>query len=134
MMDKRMHKLAGLAQVTEPPVLEGPPDAPLTFVAWGSTVGAVRDARELLAAKGVVTNLVRLPTVYPVHARELTETLKHARRTLLVEANYSGQLGRLIRTETGVDLSEKLLKYDGEPFYPIEIVGRALGMMGHVGQ
>jgi 2-oxoglutarate ferredoxin oxidoreductase subunit alpha len=129
MMEKRMKKLEGLAQSAPPPVLEGPPDAPLTFVAWGSTVGAVRDARDDLAALGKMTNLLRFPTVYPLAAEATLKAFSSSKRTLLVEANYSGQFGRLLRAELGIDLSERLLKYDGEPFLPHEIVGRALEVM-----
>ncbi|HEV2317183.1 MAG TPA: 2-oxoacid:acceptor oxidoreductase subunit alpha [Thermoplasmata archaeon] len=125
MMNKRMHKLQGLAGQTELPIREGPDPADLTFVAWGSTVGAIRDAMPILAKRGKRTNLVYLPTVYPLHGPALLSLLGGAKRTLLVEANYSGQLGRLIRAETGLHLSTTLLKYDGEPFYPMEIVNRA---------
>jgi 2-oxoglutarate/2-oxoacid ferredoxin oxidoreductase subunit alpha len=133
MMDKRMRKLAGLASDSEPPLLEGPPDAPLTFVAWGSTVGAIRDAMPILSARGLPTNLLQVRTVYPLHAAEVARLLGGTRRPLLVEANYSGQLGRLIRAETGIDLPARLLKYDGEPFYPFEIVAKALEVSDHGG-
>ncbi|HLM69991.1 MAG TPA: 2-oxoacid:acceptor oxidoreductase subunit alpha, partial [Thermoplasmata archaeon] len=66
MMEKRMKKLHGLAKDSPGPVFEGPADAPLTFVAWGSTVGAVRDAVALLREKGKSTNLLHFPTVYPL--------------------------------------------------------------------
>ncbi len=125
MMDKRMRKLRGLTADSEGPVREGPAAAPLTFVAWGSTVGAVRDAMRLLADQNQPTNLVYLPTVYPIHAEALGALLAPATRTLLIEANFSGQLGRLIRAETGIHFPNRLLKYDGEPFYPMEIVARA---------
>ena len=128
MMDKRMTKLLGLAKAVPPPVLEGPADAPLTFVAWGSTVGAVRDAMEELAAQGTKTNLLRFPAVYPLDPEAVRAAFARTKRTLLVEANYSGQFGRLLRAETGIHLSDRLLKYDGEPFFPHEIVARAREM------
>jgi 2-oxoglutarate ferredoxin oxidoreductase subunit alpha len=134
MMDKRMHKLEGLRGATAEPLVEGAPSPELTFVAWGSTVGAVRDAMTILAAQGRATRLVYVSTVYPVHGPALVKLLGNGGKKLLVEANYSGQLGRLLRAETGIDFAEKLLKYDGEPFYPREIVARALQVMGHVGQ
>ncbi|MCI4334298.1 MAG: 2-oxoacid:acceptor oxidoreductase subunit alpha [Thermoplasmata archaeon] len=129
MMDKRMHKLEGLAREAEPPVQEGPAQADLTIVTWGSTIGPVRDAMKILAAKGRKVNLVHFPTVYPVHHERTMALLGAARRTLLIEANFSGQFGRLLRTETGLHLTDRLLKYDGEPFYPMEIVGRALELL-----
>ena len=56
-----------------------------------------------------------------------------ARSLLLVEANFSGQLGRLLRAETGLEFPDRLLKYDGEPFYPREIVTKTLEVIGHAG-
>jgi 2-oxoglutarate ferredoxin oxidoreductase subunit alpha len=129
MMDKRMRKLHGLLAATDGPVLEGPAAAELTFIAWGSTVGAVRDAQRLLSVQGIATNLIHPPTLYPVHGAEMGRLVGTAKRTLLLEANYSGQLGRLLRAETGLHLEQTFFKYDGEPFYPMEIVGRALGVL-----
>ncbi|MCI4367903.1 MAG: 2-oxoacid:acceptor oxidoreductase subunit alpha, partial [Thermoplasmata archaeon] len=117
MMNKRMHKLAGLEAATDAPLLEGPESAPLTFIAWGSTVGAIRDATVILNAKGMVTNLLYVRTVYPLHAKEVARRMGSAQRTLLIEANFSGQLGRLIRAETGLSPTDTLFKYDGEPFW-----------------
>jgi 2-oxoglutarate/2-oxoacid ferredoxin oxidoreductase subunit alpha len=131
MMEKRMRKLVGLASAVPAPVLEGPPEAPLTFVAWGSTAGAVRDAMGALAAQGVATNLLFFPAVYPLAGERVRAALGRTKRTLLVEANFSGQFGRLIRAETGIDLPDRLLKYDGEPFYPHEVAARALEMIPH---
>jgi 2-oxoglutarate/2-oxoacid ferredoxin oxidoreductase subunit alpha len=126
MMEKRMRKLQGIAKDASPPVLEGPADAPLTFVTWGSSLGAVRDAVAVLREKGKPTNTLHFPTVYPLDPERVRAAFASTRRTLLVEANFSGQFGRLLRAETGVELPDRLLKYDGEPFSPHEIVARAL--------
>jgi 2-oxoglutarate/2-oxoacid ferredoxin oxidoreductase subunit alpha len=130
MMDKRMHKLAGMAHDVAEPVLEGPADAPLTFLAWGSTVGAVRDARVELARRGQRTNLLWFPAVYPLAPDRVEKALHGRQRTLLVEANYSGQFGRLLRAETGFTPTNRLFKFDGEPFYPHEIAAKALEVSG----
>jgi|HubBroStandDraft_1064217.scaffolds.fasta_scaffold02061_8 2-oxoglutarate ferredoxin oxidoreductase subunit alpha len=133
MMDKRMRKLQGIVAAADPPAWEGPADADLTFVAWGSTIGAIRDAMVMLTAQGKKTNLLHFPTVYPLDADRVRAEFAKAHQTLLIEANYSGQFGHLVRAETGVHLSERLLKYDGEPFYPHEIVARALEVIPHGG-
>jgi 2-oxoglutarate/2-oxoacid ferredoxin oxidoreductase subunit alpha len=133
MMEKRMHKLEGLRAASAAPLVEGDDRPELTFVAWGSTVGAIRDTMKILSKQGRRTRLVSLPTVYPVHNAELLALLKGPGPRLLVEANFSGQLGRLLRAENGLEFPDRLLKYDGEPFYPREIVARALEVMGHVG-
>ncbi|HEV2165719.1 MAG TPA: 2-oxoacid:acceptor oxidoreductase subunit alpha [Thermoplasmata archaeon] len=131
MMHKRMSKLTGLEASSDPPVLEGPADAQVTFVAWGSTAAAVRDALRILAERGVTANLLFVRTLYPLHGKAVAEALGRARRPVLVEANYSGQLGHLIRAETGLEIRERLLKYDGEPFYPHEIVEKGLEVVSH---
>src|SRR5580658_8156148 len=129
MMQKRMKKLQGIAAAADPPAWEGPADAELTFVAWGSTIGAIRDAMVVLNGQGKKTNLLHFPTVYPLDADRVRTEFAKTKRTLLVEANYSGQFGHLLRAETGIYLSDRLLKYDGEPFYPHEVVARALEVM-----
>jgi 2-oxoglutarate/2-oxoacid ferredoxin oxidoreductase subunit alpha len=134
MMDKRMRKLHGLVAAADPPAWEGPEGADLTFVAWGSTIGAIRDARTILTERGVSTNLLHFPTVYPLDAARVQAEFAKTRRTLLVEVNYSGQFGHLLRAETGVFLTERLLKYDGEPVYPHEVVARAVEVLNHGGK
>ncbi len=134
MMEKRMRKLTGLASEVPGPIVEGPADAPLTFIAWGSTVGAVRDARAELERRRRTTNLVWFPAVYPIDAGRLQAALASRHRTLLVEGNYSGQFGRLLRAESGFVPTDRLFKYDGEPFYPHEIVAKALEVSDGGGQ
>ncbi|HLY77627.1 MAG TPA: 2-oxoacid:acceptor oxidoreductase subunit alpha [Thermoplasmata archaeon] len=131
MMDKRMRKLEGLRAAGPAPSLEGPAGAPLTFVAWGSTVGAVRDATRLLTAQGIVTNRIQIPQVFPLATSVLVPLLSGAKRTLLVEANYTGQLGHLLRAETGIAFPNRFLKYDGEPFTPQEIAQKAREVLNH---
>ena len=84
---------------------------------------------ELLGAQGRATNLLRFPSVYPLDPVAVHAAIGKTHKTLLVEANYSGQFGRLLRAETGVTFSDRLLKYDGEPFYPHEVAARALEVM-----
>ncbi|KKS24506.1 MAG: 2-oxoacid oxidoreductase, gamma-alpha subunit, partial [Microgenomates group bacterium GW2011_GWC1_41_8] len=36
--------------------------------------------------------------------------------------NSQAQFGQLIRQETGIKIEKRLLKYDGRPIYPEEVV------------
>lgn len=132
MMEKRMRKLQGVLAATPPPAIEGPAEADVTIVGWGSTSGAFRDAMPTFREKGVAVNYLNIAQPFPMHADAVARALRSAKRTLLVEANYTGQLGRLIRAETGIDIPQKLLKYDGEPFYPWELVAKVLEVTGRV--
>jgi pyruvate/2-oxoacid:ferredoxin oxidoreductase alpha subunit len=46
-----------------------------------------------------------------------------------VEQNYQGQLGMLIRMECGLDITDKILKYDGRPFFYDELLGLLLAQV-----
>jgi len=95
--------------------------AEVVFVAWGSTKGAVLAAQELLMAKDKTSALIHFTHVFPLKAKAIQPLFEKDKQYVLVENNQFGQFGQLLRTATGIDLTEKLLKYDGRPFYPEEI-------------
>ena len=121
MVDKRSRKVDALAAELPRPRLEGPPDAPLTLVGWGSTKGVIREARALLEGRGVPTNHLNVRYLVPFQAREVSAVLARAERVLVVENSASGQFARHLRAETGQAADGLVLKYDGEPFTPAEI-------------
>ena len=132
MMEKRMRKLSGIRSATPPPILEGPGDAEITLVGWGSTALPVRDALPLLKGQGIAVNYLHVAQPWPLHGEAIARVLRSAKRTLLIEQNFSGQLGRVITAETGIRFPDTLLKYDGEPFYPWEIVTKVMEVTGRV--
>ena len=117
-MEKRMKKMELVLKDIKAPVLEGPADAPVTLVGWGSTGGVIREARQLLAAEGIKTNQLQIKYLNPFHSKEVTEILRKSKKIICVEVNYSGQFARFLRAETGITVHDKILKYDGEPFEP----------------
>jgi 2-oxoglutarate ferredoxin oxidoreductase subunit alpha len=121
MVDKRARKVEALRRGLPPPALEGPTDAPLTLVGWGSTKGVIREARALLAERGVPTNHLHVRYLVPFHEREVSLILARAERTLVIENSASAQFARHLRAETGFAADGLVLKYDGEPFSPREV-------------
>jgi 2-oxoglutarate/2-oxoacid ferredoxin oxidoreductase subunit alpha len=117
-MEKRMKKMEGVLKELKPPKLEGPADAPVTLIGWGSTLGVIREARALLAAKGIQTNHLHIKYLHPFHTAEVTAILKKSKKLISVEGNYAGQFTRFLRAETGISVHDTVLKYDGEPFEP----------------
>ncbi|MEE9268391.1 MAG: 2-oxoacid:acceptor oxidoreductase subunit alpha, partial [Thermoplasmata archaeon] len=97
----------------------------LTIVSWGSTQAAVRDALEILKTGGIRANSLEFSDLWPLRVEEARKALEDASETLIVEGNYTGQFHRLLRAETGIRVAHELHKYDGEPFYPREIVRKA---------
>lgn len=122
MVEKRARKVADLGARLGAPRLEGPEDADVTLVGWGSTWGVMREAREQLAAEGISANQLSIKWIVPLHVDEITGILSAAKRWLIVENNHSGQFARYLRGETGLQADGHIRKYDGEPFMPHHVV------------
>jgi len=122
MFQKRMRKMERILPELAPPRLEGKNAADLTLIGWGSTYGMIREAISTLGEEGMTLNHLHIKYMLPFHAKQVKEILESCRNTLTIESNYTGQLSRLIRMETGFDIKHQLLKYDGEPFYPGQII------------
>lgn len=129
MVEKRASKLTTAADELPQPMLHGPPEAEVTFVGWGSTMGAVLDAMDILARRGVRANFLRFVVLWPFPAEYAEAVLKRSSLTILVENNSQGQLGGLIREMIGEELNFHILKYDGRPFVPGEIAEQVLELV-----
>jgi 2-oxoglutarate ferredoxin oxidoreductase subunit alpha len=124
MMQKRMHKLQ-LAEELIPNEKKvnffGPKEADVTLVGWGSTKGAILDAMQDLEADAIRCNFLQVRYMSPFPADLITKYLSGAKRKVLVEGNYSGQLGSIIREHTGIAMDSKVLKYNGRSFSQNEV-------------
>jgi 2-oxoglutarate/2-oxoacid ferredoxin oxidoreductase subunit alpha len=91
---------------------------------WGSTKGAVIDAMKDLDAKFIQVLYLE---PFPMRIKKEIE----GKNIILVENNATGQLGKLVAEKTGifVDDNNKILRYDGRPFFADELrteIGRRL--------
>jgi 2-oxoglutarate/2-oxoacid ferredoxin oxidoreductase subunit alpha len=125
MHEKRMRKMEGVRAKLPPPVLEGPKDAAVTLIGWGSTGSVVQEAAAQLTAAGVTANQLHFKYLHPFHSAEARAILERCRRTIVVENNFTGQFARHLRAETGFTVDHVLTRYDGEPFEPAYIAVRA---------
>ncbi len=121
MMQKRMKKLETLAKELKQPELAGPRDADVTIIAAGSTKGPIKEAMIELEKEGVRTNYLQILYLAPFPAEKVASIIDSAKKTVVVENNFTGQLADIIREKTGRNVTRRILKYDGRPFYPEEI-------------
>ncbi|MBI4368803.1 MAG: 2-oxoacid:acceptor oxidoreductase subunit alpha [Elusimicrobia bacterium] len=117
MMRKRMGKMEAVAREMPPDEVIGEPRAELTLVGWGSIYGVMNALVERGRREGCSINALAIRSVWPMNQENVRRFLSEAKKTVLIENSYSGQMGRLIRQETGFDLTNQCLKFDGEPFY-----------------
>lgn len=116
MVERRLKKFEAIKKAMIHPVVFGDESSKTVIVTWGSTLGPVRAAVENRA------RIIHFPWLYPFPAEETKKLLDGATRIIDVEQNATAQLAGLLREHTGIDIKEKLLKYDGRPFLPEEIL------------
>ena len=121
MVEKRARKFQDIVREIAPPTIEGPENAEVTLLGWGSTEGVIREARQLLADRGVSVNQLAIKWIVPFHVDVVTEIVNGAKKVVIVENNHSGQFYRYMRSETGLSVDGHIRKYDGEPFMPHHI-------------
>ena len=122
MVEKRARKFQAAAERIAAPALEGPAEAQVTLIGWGSTYGVIKEAVAELADAGITANHLAIKWIVPFHAEAVSDALAGAKRTIVVENNYSGQFYRYLRSETGLGVDGHIRKYDGEPFMSHHIV------------
>ncbi|MBI4359018.1 MAG: 2-oxoacid:acceptor oxidoreductase subunit alpha [Candidatus Nealsonbacteria bacterium] len=121
MMEKRMRKLETLKEEMPPPSIYGPSEAPLGLISWGSNKGAIREAQKILRVQGTETKFLHLNFLNPFPVEAVADFFRRSSKIWLVEQNITGQLAELIRARTGLEIENRILKYDGRPFLPEEI-------------
>lgn len=121
-VDKRARKTNAILHDPElvKPVLFGPKSASTTLISWGSNKGSVLTALGSLKN----TNFIHFPWVWPFPKAEFLQLIKNSNRLITLEVNSTGQLNQLISQTTGLQIKNQILKYDGRPFFPSEIIDR----------
>ena len=119
MVNKRLKKLESLREEVVEPRLSGEHDYTVLVVGWGSSYYTIREALDRLGRNDVA--LLHFNQLHPLHsaAREYLET---GEKVVVIENNATAQLARHIRSYTGFQIRDRILKYDGRPFSVEEIV------------
>ncbi len=97
----------------------------ILLIGWGSTKSVVLDA---LKDYPLTTNHQPLSIAYlhftnlwPLKTERFSALCSKAKKTILIEGNAQGQLGMLLKQETGTPIHHRILKYDGRPFFVDEL-------------
>ncbi|MBT3642757.1 hypothetical protein HN604_02200 [archaeon] len=102
----------------------GKMDSKNLVIGWGSTSGAIKDA-----IKGLDAKFLQVLYMKPLSS-EIKNEIEKSDKVVLVECNVTGQLGRLIREKTGIKIKNRILKYNGRPFYCDELNGYLKKVIG----
>ncbi|HXZ30271.1 MAG TPA: transketolase C-terminal domain-containing protein, partial [Dehalococcoidia bacterium] len=120
-VQKRLRKIFPLKKESGTPRKYGCRGAKTTLIGWGSTYGAIHEAVDILRKEGASIGMLHLSELWPFPAKAVADVASKARNSYVIENNATGQLARLIKAETGYDVSGRILKFDGRPFTPAYI-------------
>jgi 2-oxoglutarate ferredoxin oxidoreductase subunit alpha len=126
MTKKRLRKWEGLTEEMQgyPGVtLSGVPDASTALLCWGSTKGVCNEIASLLGLR-VIQPILLSP--FPVV--KVKKAIAGVTRLIAVEENATAQLATLAG-QYGIVPDERILRYDGRPFSPDDLLLRIKEMI-----
>jgi 2-oxoglutarate ferredoxin oxidoreductase subunit alpha len=133
MQEKRMKKLDLAAReiaADNQYILHNPynvTNPAITLISWGSTKGVIMDSIKVLKEKhnlDVTFLQIRMMSPFPTDA--VSDVLKKAKRAVVVESSFGGQITQLITMRTGIQIQHEVLKWSGRPISETELVAAAL--------
>ncbi len=118
MSDKRMQKMTTLLNNLPEPTMYGDENAQTVIVGCGNTKNPILDAID----SGMKIAYLHYEYIYPTKTQTLLELVASGKRIILVENNQTGELGKILTEASGYIFKEKVLEYDGRPFYLEDIL------------
>ena len=118
MKEKRLRKMKEIERIVEnfePYKVYG--NGKHVLLGWGSTKGAILDVlQELKDYKFIQISY------FSPFPKKVKKELENAKSITIIENNATSPLSRVLVQETGIIVEKKILKYDGRPFTPSEIL------------
>lgn len=124
MVRKRMRKLEGIRSQMASPEIFPSKKADIVLLGWGSIYGALKEAVNILNHEGITAQMVHFSELFPFSAVPFLTKIKKKAKIFAVESNFSGQFANFFTAKAGRPVFHKILKFDGRPFAPREIVKR----------
>lgn len=120
MIEKRMKKEEFLKKELPDAQLYGDQEGEILFVGWGSPKNTVLDAMDVLSNRKI--SYLHYEYMWPLKTEKFEQLKQNFKKVVLIENNYQGQLGNLLKMVSGNEFDEKLLKYDGRGFFLEEVL------------
>lgn len=121
-MNKRMSKEKSVLPEIPKPIIYGKDKTDISIICWGSNKNVCIEAGRILEEQEISINVIHFIYVYPLDEKKLLPILENLKKVVIIENNFTGQFAGLLKEKIGFLADEHLLKYNGEPFYPEEIV------------
>jgi len=119
MSDKRLKKLELMKKDVIEPVFIGDKNYETLVIGWGSTYNVIKEALEKINNKKI--GYLHFTQVYPI-SEKIKPYLEKAKNIIIIENNATAQFSKLLTIYTGIEIKNKILKYNGMHFYLEELV------------
>lgn len=127
MQEKRLKKFQKMQEAVEklPAVnIGGKKNSQTALIVWGSVKGV---ALEIAESRGL--KLIQPVILQPFPEKQIKKALEGVKRVIVAENNSLGQLAEIL-PRYGIKVDNKILKYDGRPFWLKEL-DEKLGNLGN---
>jgi len=114
MTDKRLKKLELIKKDVIEPVFIGNKNYETLVIGWGSTYNVIKDALSEINNKKI--GYLHFTQVYPI-SEKVKPYLEKAKNIIIIENNATSQFSKLLTIFTGIEIKNKILKYNGIHFY-----------------
>ena len=124
MMEKRQSRLDNILEnIPDDEQIVKHSDGEICIISWGSAQGPILDAIKMLQRDGIKIGFIEIKLLNPFPKNLLKKYLTNVKTLVDVEANYTGQLGSLIRQNLLLDPDYYILKFTGRPMTCSELYG-----------
>ncbi len=126
-VEKLLMKKEKILKDISPPYISTDIQKDTLLIGWGSTFGVISDAVQILTEEGFSVCHIHYHEIYPLNLDYLNPT-KPYKKVISIENNATGQFAKLMQME-GLTVDEKILKYNGRPFYLDELLSEIKRML-----
>lgn len=103
------------------------------FVGIGSTRGVIEEAMKDMQENGEDVGLAHIKVLYPFQVEGIKELVDSAKRVIVVENNWTGQLAGMLQKELQIGSKlQKVTKFDGNPFTKVELLNQVSKLVKEV--
>ena len=122
MMDKRMNRLDHILKtIPEEDKAVSFGQSEYTIISWGSAKGPILDALDMLKQENIDVGFIQIKLLHPFPTDYVKSLLNGSKKIIDVEANHTGQLGKLFKQNLGIEPEYFILKYTGRAMTSTEI-------------
>ena len=82
-----------------------------TIISWGSAKGPILDALDMLKQENIDLGFIQIKLLHPFPTDYVKSLLNGSKKIIDVEANQTGQLGKLFKQNLGIEPEYFILKY-----------------------